>query len=319
MTLDEWYKKWLNTCKKNCRENTKETYARHYKRVQDELGWRKLNKLNLIVMQDAINKLRTDNERKNSKKILVDMLEKAVDADLIQKNVARQINTVITKEEKKSRRVLTVKETEMFLEEAEDTFYYNLFIVALETGMRVGELSGLQWEDIDFKKKVVHVRHSMTYFSNSEGKYVFELHQTKTHKGLRDIPLTMKAIRALRQQQFLKHTIINKEKEPMEGFEDLVFVTKNNKPITQFLISECIDGTIKRIYKNHPNLEFEKFTTHCFRHTFATRALERGLPLKTVSALLGHAQLQLTTDLYMHVTQDSLFEGMAQFERAAIG
>jgi len=136
MTLDEWYEKWLNTCKKNCRENTKETYARHYKRVQDVLGWRKLNKLNLIVMQDAINKLRTDNERKNSKKILVDMLEKAVDADLIQKNVAKQINTVITKEEKKSRRVLTVKETEMFLEEAEDTFYYNLFIVALEAGMR---------------------------------------------------------------------------------------------------------------------------------------------------------------------------------------
>jgi len=159
----------------------------------------------------------------------------------------------------------------------------------------------------------------MTYFSNSEGKYVFELHPTKTHKGLRDIPLTMKAIRALRQQQFLKQTIINKVKEPMEGFEDLVFVTKNNKTTKQFLISECIDGTIKRIHKNHPNLEFEKFTPHCFRHTFATRALERGLPLKTVSALLGHTQLQLTTELYMHVTQDSLFEGMAQFEKAAIG
>ncbi len=319
MTLDEWYEKWLNTCKKNFRENTKETYARHYKRVQDELGWRKLNKLNLIVMQDAINKLRTDNERKNSKKILVDMLEKAVNADLIQKNVAKQINTVITKEEKKSRRVLTVKETEIFLEEAEDTFYYGLFIVALETGMRVGELSGLQWEDIDFKKKVVHVKHSMTYFSNSEGKYVFQLHSTKTHKGLRDIPLTMKAVRALRQQQFLKQTIINKGKKPMEGFENLVFVTKNNRPTTQFLISECIDGTMKRIHKNHPDLEFEKFTPHCLRHTFATRALERGVPLKTVSALLGHTQLQLTTDLYMHVTQDSLFEGMAQFERAAVG
>ncbi len=270
-------------------------------------------------MQEAINKLRTDNERRNSKKILVDMLEKAVDADLIQKNVAKQINTVITKEEKKSRRVLTVKEMEMFLEEAENTFYYNLFIVALETGMRVGELAGLQWEDIDFKKKVVHVKHSMTYFSNSEGKYVFELHPTKTHKGLRDIPLTMKAVRALRQQQFLKQTIINKEKKPMEGFENLVFVTRNNRPTTQFLISECIDGTLKRIHKNYPDLEFEKFTSHCFRHTFATRALERGLSLKTVSELLGHTQLQLTTDLYMHVTQDSLFEGMAQFERVAIG
>ena len=135
MTLDEWFEKRMTTCKKNCRNNTKDTYARHYKRVRKALGWRKLNKLNLVVMQDAINELRTDNERKNSKKILVDMLEKALASDLITQNVAKQITTEITKEDKKPRRVLTVEETKLFLEYAEDTFYYNLFIVALETGM----------------------------------------------------------------------------------------------------------------------------------------------------------------------------------------
>lgn len=315
MTLDEWYDKWINTCKKNCRNNTKETYAKHYKRIKNALGWRKLNKLNLVVMQDAINELRTDNERKNSKKILVDMLEKAVASDLIPKNVAKQITTEITKEEKKSRRVLTVKETEIFLAEAESTFYYNLFVVALETGMRIGELSGLQWEDIDYKEKVVHVRHSMTYFSK-DGKYQFELHPTKTNKGLRDIPLTSKAIVALRQQHFIKQMLVNSGKEPLKGFENLVFVSKNNKPTTQFLVSECIGGILKKIHKNNPDLVFEKITPHCFRHTFATRWLEAGVPIKTVSAMLGHSQLQLTTDLYMHVTQDSLFKGLEQFEKA---
>lgn len=315
MTLDEWFVQWINTCKKNCRNNTKDTYARHYKRVQKELGWRKLNQLNLIVMQKAINNLRTDNERKNSKKILVDMLEKAVDSDLLVKNVAKQINTVITKENKKERRVLSRKETEIFLAEAKCTFYYNLFIVALETGMRVGELAGLQWEDIDFRNRVVHVKHSMTYFSNEEGKYVFELHPAKTHKGLRDIPLTKKATVALKQQYFNKQTVISNEKQPLDGFENLVFVTRNNKPTTQFLISECIDGTLRRIHKNNPDLVFEKFTPHCFRHTFATRCLEAEVPLKTVSALLGHTQLQLTTDLYMHVTKESLFEGVEQYEK----
>lgn len=315
MTLDEWYEKWMNTCKKNCRNNTKETYARHYKRVKKALGWRKLNKLNLVVMQDAINNLRTDNERKNSKKILVDMLEKAVASDLIVKNVAKQINTEITKEEKQPRRVLTVKETEIFLAEAESTFYYNLFVVALETGMRIGELAGLQWEDIDYKKKIVHVRHSMTYFSK-DGKYRFELHPTKTNKGLRDIPLTDVAIKALRQQHFMKQTLVNKGKEPLEGFEYLVFVTRNNRPTTQFLVTECIEGTMKRIHKKYPDLVFEKFTPHCFRHTFATRWLEAEVPIKTVSAMLGHSQLQLTTDLYMHVTQESLFKGLEQYEKA---
>lgn len=101
--------------------------------MKEALGWRKLSKLNLVIMQEAINNLRTDNERKNSKKILVDMLEKAVASDLITKNVAKQITTEITKEDKAPRRVLTVKETEIFLAEAMSTFYYNLFIVALET------------------------------------------------------------------------------------------------------------------------------------------------------------------------------------------
>ena len=61
MTLDEWYDIWMNTCKRNCRNSTKESYAIHYRRIQKQLGWRKLTKLNLIVIQQAINELRTDN------------------------------------------------------------------------------------------------------------------------------------------------------------------------------------------------------------------------------------------------------------------
>lgn len=279
-------------------------------------GWRKLNKLNLVVMQDAINKLKTDNERKNSKKILVDMLEKALASDLIIKNIAKQITTEITKEDKKPRRVLTVEETRIFLECAEDTFYYNLFVVALETGMRIGELSGLQWDDVDYKNKIIHVRHSMAYFSK-DGKYTFELHPTKTNKGMRDIPLTEKAIKALKRQYFVKKSIC--DKKPKECFEDLVFVTKNNRPTTQFLVSECIKGIMKKIHKAYPDLVFEKITPHCFRHTFATRWLEAQVPIKTVSAILGHSQLQLTTDLYMHVTTDSLFKALEQFEERQVG
>ena len=83
MTLDEWYEIWMNTCKMNCRNTTNVTYAKHYKRIQKELGYMKLTNLNLIVMQQVFNKLKSDNERKNSKKILVDMLEKAIYADLM--------------------------------------------------------------------------------------------------------------------------------------------------------------------------------------------------------------------------------------------
>lgn len=312
MTLDEWFDIWLSTCKKNCRSSTKGSYITHYKRIQEELGWQKLTSLNLIVMQEAFNKLKTDNARKNSKKILVDMLNKAVDTDLLVKNVAKQINTVIAKEEKKERRVLTIRETELFLEQAKGTFYENLFVLALETGLRVGELSALQWEDIDFKKKVIHVKHTLCYFSKN-GKYVFEMHDTKTNNGKRTIPLTAKAINSLKCQKLQKQEIILKGKTAKEEFQNLVFVTRNNQPTQQFLINQCMQLVIQNM--NKAGIDFSPFTLHTLRHTFATRAIECGMNPKTLQKLLGHGTLQMTMDLYCHVTEDTLFSEMEKFEK----
>lgn len=192
----------METCKKNRRESTKATYVGHYRRVQKGLGWRKLSELNLIVMQQVFNELGTDNERKNSQKILVDMMEKAIDYDLLIKNTAKQINAVISKESKKERRVLIREETELFLAQAEDTFYYNLYVLALETG----------------------------------------------------------------------------------------------QPTQTFIVKECIELTVKQLRQQ--GHEFESFSAHCFRHTFATRAIENGVTPKTLQRLLGHGSLMMTMDLY---------------------
>ena len=314
ITLDEWYKVWMATCKKNCRESTKATYAGQYKRVQKALGWRKLTSLNLIIIQQAINELGTDNQRKETKKILVDMLSKAVDADLLIKNSARMVNTVISKEEKKERRVLTTRETSIFLEYTKDTFYYDLYILALETGMRIGELMGLKWSEIDYDKSVLYVRRSLCYFRR-DGKYVFEWHDTKTHNSKRVIPLTKQAVKALKRQWIRRQSILLKNaSEVQEEYRDLVFVTKNNRPTQQFIVAECIDVAIKRIRKDYP--EFEGFSPHCFRHTFATRAIERGMQPKILQKLLGHGSLQTTMDLYCHVTEDTLYDAMSLMDTA---
>ena len=314
VTLDEWYQIWMDTCKKNCRESTKTTYAGHYLRVQKALGWRKLTALNLIIIQQPINELDTDSERKNSKKILVDMLDKAIDSDLLIKNAAKQVNTVISKEEKKERRVLTVSEAELFLSKAADTFYCNLYVLALETGMRIGELMGLQWADIDFNKNVLRVRRSLCYF-RKDGKYVFEWHDTKTHNSKRTIPLTSRALAALKQQRIMRQRILLQHAaDTQDEYKDLVFVTRNNRPTQQFIIQECMDVTTRQIQKVHP--EFERFSPHCFRHTFATRAIENGMQPKSLQKILGHGSLQLTMDLYCHVTEDTLFEAMELMEKA---
>lgn len=317
MTLDEWFRIWMDTCKKNCRASTKQTYTTHYKRIQGDLGWRKLTSLNLIILQNAINELCSDNARKNSKKILVDMFEKAIDTNLLTKNVAKQINPIVTKEEKKERRVLTISETEQFLTHAEDTFYYNLFVLALETGMRIGELCALTWDDIDLKGKYpkINVNHTLCYFGK-DGEYVFEMHNTKTANSKRIIPLTDRAVKALRRQKIQKQEIVFKGKIAPEGYENLVFITRNNKPTQQFLVQECLNLIIKRIQKDNSN--FEAFSPHTFRHSFATRAIERGMQPKTLSRILGHKSLKTTMDLYCHVTEDTLMEEMKKMEQRCV-
>lgn len=311
MTLDEWYKVWMDTCKKNCRNSTKATYKGQYKTVQKELGYRKLTSLNLVVMQQVLNGLKSDNQRKNAKKLLVDMLDKAIDTDLLTKNVARKLNTAITKEEKKERRVLTVSEANTFLKEAKGTYYYNLFLLALETGMRIGEILGLTWNDVDFNKKILYVSHTLCYFRN-DGKYVFEMHDTKTNNGKRSIPLTTKALDALKSQKRQKNRILFKGEKSQDEYRDLVFVTKNNKPTQQFIVQESLDSLTKKIQQDNP--EFKKVTPHCFRHTFATRAIERGMNPKTLQKILGHGSLQMTMDLYCHVTEDTLYDAMRMME-----
>lgn len=129
MTLDEWYEKWITTCKKHCRDTTKRTYAIQYNRLRESLGWRKLTRLNLIILQDAFNQLATDAMRCDCKALLVDMLNRAVEADLLHKNIAVGINPIIENEYKEEKRILSDAEINIILEESKGGQLYPFFFL----------------------------------------------------------------------------------------------------------------------------------------------------------------------------------------------
>lgn len=139
------------------------------------------------------------------------------------------------------------------------------------------------------------------------------MHDAKTYNSKRDIPLTTETIRALMRQKFKKQEIILKGNTASKEYEDLVFFTQNNRPTHQILINQSIKVTIYRA--NAAGIELQRFTSHTFRHTFATRAIERGMNPKTLQKILGHSTLQMTMDLYCHVTDDTLFAEMEKFEK----
>ena len=139
MTLDEWYDSWIKVCKTHCRDTTKRTYAIQYNRLREELGWRKLSQLNLVVLQDAFNQLATDTMREDCKSLLVDMLNRAVETELLNKNIAFGINTIIDNEEKEEKRILSNEEIDILLKTSKGGQTYAVIVVALGTGMRMGD------------------------------------------------------------------------------------------------------------------------------------------------------------------------------------
>ena len=310
MTLDEWYDIWIDTFKRNCRNTTIVEYKGIYKSIKQELGWRKLQTLEPVILQKVLNDLKSDNQRKMVKTILSDILDKAKRNGLISKNPAKHLITQIDNEYPKERRVLSIQETELFLEYSKESRYYNLFVVALETGMRIGELKALYWNDIDFSRRALWVKKTMCLVRSDHGAY-FEVHNPKTFSGNRLIPLTNKCIEALMRQKILNTSTVQKYKDT--NFTNLVFPSKKNQPFHDMVILESIHNVIAKMAAD--GVYVEKFGPHTFRHTFATRAIENDMNPKTLQRILGHSSLQMTMNLYCHVSDDKLFDEMKKMEK----
>lgn len=309
LTLNEWYDTWINVCKKHCRNTTIRTYNIQYNRLRDSIGWRKITSLNLVTLQEAFNELKNDKSRKDCKAVLVDMLNRAVEADMLVKNVAKGINPYIDNEEPEERHVLSDEEIKILLEETKGTQFHAFLVVALGTGMRIGEILGLTFDCIDFDKGLITVNKTLCYLPNN-GEAIYELHSPKTRAGKRQIPMIQDVKDVLLEQRKRKDKI-SKRHEPREGLEDLVFCSKTNNPVNDMNIRKAITYHINKIQ----TIDIRPFTPHELRHTFATKAIAKGMRPKTLQRILGHNSLKMTMDLYCHVENNTLIEEMALLEK----
>jgi integrase len=291
ITLDEWFEKWISTCKKHCRDTTKRTYRIQYNRLRKNLGWRKLRSLNLVVIQDAFNELATDNMRCDCKSLLVDILNRAVETDLLVKNVAVGVNPIIDNAEKEEKRILSDEEVQILLDTAKGGQLYPFFVLGLGTGMRMGEMLGLTWDCVDFENGIIKVEKTLCYLPN-EGVAQYEFHAPKTKAGKRNIPMTREVRDVLLEQKTWKERVAVHHNSRV-GMENLVFCSKTNNPINEANVRGAIRYLVERINREHPDQNFEPFTPHGVRHTFATKAIAKGMRPKTLQKLLGHNSLQM--------------------------
>nr|WP_242943698.1 site-specific integrase [Lachnoclostridium phocaeense] len=227
---------------------------------------------------------------------------------------------------KKPIRVLSLQEQREVLKHARGRLHENLIIVALGTGMRAGELLGLTDEDLDFQKKEIRINKTLVYIKDlTTGKYVFKYQTPKTESGKRVIPMQESVYKALKRQRIQKKEmqIAAAAWEPLEGFEKLVFVGRNGRPIAEHAFQSALNWIVKAVNKDREKqaqedktdfVPMEHIYPHALRHTFATRCFEAGIEAKTVQKYLGHSSVAITLDIYTHVTNDKAKEEMNKLE-----
>lgn len=276
-----------------------------------------LDEIKQMHAKTVINKLDAQGyqwETQNKVRILItDMFNYAIENDYAIKNPGKGLR--LSKVKPNERIVLSVDEQEDFFECSAGTFYDNLFVVAVESGLRAGELCALTEDDIDFENAMISVTKTLLYQKlEGDEQKTFHIGPPKTEKSERKVPITKKCKEALRRQIKLKKLLSTKYKKTGE-FANLLFTTKFNTPINDVVLNDAIKRIIDEINLQRDEIDkIPKFSAHTFRHTFATRCIEVGIQPKVLQKYLGHATLEMTMNLYVHVTDDYMQDEIQKLE-----
>lgn len=321
ITVDSWYKTWLKEYRENVvRETTIIGNRKCYRHVGPEIGHMKLQAVRPEHIQRILNKMKragySGGYIDNTRQTMNMMFHQAqMNGIIIINPVERSVLPKTEgRKENPRRRALTEQEQKTFLEcvSKRKPFYADIFYVGFSTGMRVGEINGLEWEDIDFERMEIHVNGTMIKVA---GKNYYK-GPVKTGESRRTIPMLPEIARRLRKhrmEQAELRMMMGDKWEPVKGLEHLVFTTMFGKPLMTLSVGRYIDATVnavnraeeKKAAAEHRKPELmETFCPHSMRHTFATRALERGIPPKVVQGYLGHSTIDITLNIYTHVTAE---------------
>ena len=323
ITLDDWYKTWMEEYKKNqIKIGTYTSYQKYYKcTIKKRLGDKYIGNIRGEHIQKLYNELIAEGYALSSisvvSAVLNGCMQQAMRNGLIERNPVKlaelprkriqgnpvQVSDPKKQKKKGARQAMTKEQQALFMEYAKDSYLYNFFAVMLRTGMRTGEMRGLKYTDIDKKKNVIHVQRTLKYI---EGIGYLE-DTPKTRTSTRDIPLTAALQELLEDQR--KYWGFK-----VERLDRYLFCNENGEALSR----ERVQGEIERITKRikAAGYEFPHITPHVFRHTFATRAIEAGMQPQVLKTILGHSSLAMTMDLYSHVLPDTKAEEMEKIASA---
>ena len=321
-TVNSYFELWKKV-KTGIRETTFASYVRYYKRyVEPEFGKMKLKDVTyssiVLFLKEMANRGLGYSSLRNIHVVLSMVLDIAVKDDVLKSNPCKGTLKELQREygdDTKEIRALTLKEQKIF-----ETFlakpgryhqYYPVFIVMLWTGMRVGEVVGLRWEDIDFENNEINVNHTLLYYDKGKGEGSdYKINPPKTKNSRRTVPMLPIVREALLMEKEYQELLGIKCESVIDGYTNFIFINSKGKVLHHKKLNHRLKLICEAINKElHADEEspvdvFPHVHNHMLRHTFATRMREAGADMKAVSAMMGHEGILLTLKTYTDASRE---------------
>jgi integrase len=268
-----------------------------------ELSSVKLKDIKSINIQSLYNALLKDNTIETvhfTHRLIRMFFNYCVKAEIIGRNPIAAVELPKRRKSEKNK-ALSRESVDIIVAAAKGNIAYFIYVFAVFTGLRQGEVLALTHADIDVKNDVISVNKSLSRILIA-GEYRDVVTPTKTEGSIREIPL-LPEVKAL----LLEHIVSEKKKHLRLGIP-----FKNDRPLFTSSTGEYLIGSA--VYRSLNNMlgkiGVEKTTFHSLRHTFCTLLAENGVPLKTASVLMGHSTIAMTAEIYTHVNNKELKKGI---------
>lgn len=196
--------------------------------------------------------------------------------------------------------------------------WYPVFAIMVGSGLRVGEITGLRWQDVDLENGVIDVNHTLVYYSHrivkpgeKTGSY-FAINSTKTPASKRKIPILDYVKEAFEMEKHYQEEVEISCNVTIDGYTDFIFVNRFgnvqhqgtlNKAIRR-IIRDCNSEIIEKNPEKGDLTMLPHFSCHSLRHTFATRMCEKGVNIKVIQDVMGHTDISTTMNIYTDATAD---------------
>lgn len=338
LTVNEWHDIWYeNYYKDSVKPTTATTIMYAYeKRVRkSKLGNMKLADVKNGIIVEFYKEL-SENGYANATiktihSVLKMMFEVAIRNEMLDKNPTTGALSVLRTPQKEERRVFSKEEQKIFFKYLENDLVYSkylpFYIIGFNTGMRVGELTGLTWNDIDLENGMINIKRTL-YFQKNVGdkKSRFHVSTPKTINAIRSIPILPEVKKAFTEQKKIQDGMRycgDFKDVIVDGVVGFVFTTRTGTPWREHDAWKYGKRIVKKMNEKEklqaekegrePEL-FEDFYPHTMRHTFTTRCIESGMSPVTLAKILGHSSVRTTLDIYTHITDEQKIEEMKLLE-----